>query len=265
MDAVRFIPARAGNTKVPAMIEYICAVHPRSRGEHAGPISCGGSYTGSSPLARGTHRRHPCRHRCRRFIPARAGNTHFSMAAIKLFSVHPRSRGEHASLVGFVALVLGSSPLARGTHLDHQSPALQHRFIPARAGNTTCWRAATTRRSRFIPARAGNTAGSRRSGPPHRFIPARAGNTLATSAENAAQSVHPRSRGEHPAAGLAEDGAGGSSPLARGTHLFFAARSRQWRFIHARAGNTSSRRSSWRSSAVHPRSRGEHIRRPASA
>ena len=50
----RFIPARAGNTSRPSVAGTITTVHPRSRGEHTIPAARRTTFTGSSPLARGT-------------------------------------------------------------------------------------------------------------------------------------------------------------------------------------------------------------------
>ena len=71
----RFIPARAGNTPVGALRARAVPVHPRSRGEHQGPVGGRPGAAGSSPLARGTRRAAPTVRRPPRFIPARAGNT----------------------------------------------------------------------------------------------------------------------------------------------------------------------------------------------
>ena len=75
--------------------------------------------------------------------------------------------------------------------------------------------------------------------------------------------AHPRSRGEHSGSFPVVAGAGGSSPLARGTH---AGRPHQYRrggLIPARAGNTPSRSSMLIECWAHPRSRGEHLLRMA--
>ena len=157
------------------------------------------------------------------------------------------------------------------------------RFIPARAGNTTpptaCgWRCPVHPRSRGehppslpSPTRptgssplARGTPGARRSAPsPGRFIPARAGNTSMVRECTWVSSVHPRSRGEHANRTDVATPNGGSSPLARGTRYLDILESHLRRFIPARAGNTAGRGRRRSDLPVHPRSRGEHIPRPA--
>ena len=72
---------------------------------------------GSSPLARGTPGAVGSPYGAGRFIPAGAGNTHRRPVVCERVSVHPRWRGEHRVAMLSVLVVLGSSPLARGTHL----------------------------------------------------------------------------------------------------------------------------------------------------
>ena len=170
------------------------------------------------------------------------------------------------------AILTGSSPRGRGTHKlkRHIMRRLDHRFIPARAGNTTC--RASSRECfirRFIPARAGNTriesctetltfSGSSPRGrgtldvqnasdhgADRRFIPARAGNTLRSLGpdERLLKTVHPRAGGEH-ATNLTTQ-----TPWAS--------------TVHPRAGGEHvadgwTGRGAW--SSVHPRAGGEHIR-----
>ena len=277
---VRFIPARAGNTSRVAAPACGPSVHPRSRGEHCPSSPIRIRLPGSSPLARGTrHHGHPPAER-RRFIPARAGNTHLARDGITVGSVHPRSRGEHAPAQDLWGAFSGSSPLARGTRGILPVRPGPRRFIPARAGNTNttassrAWRPVHPR-SRG-EHRAANCCRSRtngssplargtlpRRGPvadAHRFIPARAGNTAASARSARFSPVHPRSRGEHRTSKAAFSSAGGSSPLARGTLVFCPLPELVERFIPARAGNTSGSSGCSSAVAVHPRSRGEHAR-----
>ena len=135
-SAVRFIPARAGNTSSTSCIRASSPVHPRSRGEHLAARFFARCLRGSSPLARGTHHRPRARRGARRFIPARAGNTCTRATAWYPLSVHPRSRGEHHEAPPLTPPPPGSSPLARGTPRRARGAEMAIRFIPARAGNT---------------------------------------------------------------------------------------------------------------------------------
>ena len=91
-----------------------------------------------------------------------------------------------------------------------------------------------------------------------RFIPARAGNTSPSRSAAPSATVHPRSRGEHTWSRSRSGPNGGSSPLARGTHLRGPEDAADDRFIPARAGNTAPSSRLSPTSSVHPRSRGEH-------
>ena len=132
----RFIPAGAGNTSSAARPTSTTPVHPRGRGEHE--VNHDGIIrgNGSSPRARGTlvHRRRG--RRCRRFIPAGAGNTRIATATATAITVHPRGRGEHGKACVLPACQAGSSPRARGTHGRPCRRSGEDRFIPAGAGNT---------------------------------------------------------------------------------------------------------------------------------
>ena len=192
---------------------------------------------GSSPLARGTRRLVDRLAHLTRFIPARAGNTPAPRGSGTRGAVHPRSRGEHVTVVPESEHRGGSSPLARGTRHGFREGSGFSRFIPARAGNTAGsmggWRYTSVHpRSRgehtCIPVASGARCGSSplaRGTPPNdtaiyaieRFIPARAGNTTLYGDVDSSSKVHPRSRGEHPPKMEPAIGATGSSPLARGT------------------------------------------------
>ena len=177
IHASRFIPARAGNTSGTCCWRSRRSVHPRSRGEHAP------QHLRPQPLFR--------------FIPARAGNTIRPGDGPLPSTVHPRSRGEHARVRQDRDGYPGSSPLARGTHLHPQPGQLDHRFIPARAGNTiqgtgTTWTASVHPRSR----------GEHRDGARHLHVVAGssplARGTRTTSRGGAgAEGFIPASRGEH--------------------------------------------------------------------
>ena len=193
-------------------------------------------------------------------------------------TVHPRSRGEHLTRPLITWLLLGSSPLARGTHVSAGRGADQGRFIPARAGNTRagcgCWcRGPVHPRSRgehrrirpetamddgSSPLARGTRARPRAPGRARRFIPARAGNTVGSCGCCTASPVHPRSRGEHGCGRDRSRRRPGSSPLARGTPDRQRADALGVRFIPARAGNTRCATATRPAHPVHPRSRGEH-------
>ncbi len=111
----RFIPAYAGNARHVCHLRPRMSVHPRIRGERCTCLPTRLRTFGSSPHARGTHRRHHLPHTYRRFIPACAGN------ASGVFPSSPSPSG--------------SSPHARGT-LGYRHPEQRDgRFIPACAGN----------------------------------------------------------------------------------------------------------------------------------
>ena len=186
-----------------------------------------------------------------RFIPARAGNTFpASRRCASLRTVHPRAGGEHplAQVVTRVRQA-GSSPRGRGTRRHGERLHREdHRFIPARAGNTASRAAHSgsngssprgrgTRDSRSRRGASGMTVhpraggehvrcGSNSRSATTRFIPARAGNTPRARAVRLRRKCH------------------GSSPRGRGTPLSVDGSPRIGipgdRFIPARAGNTCS-------------------------
>ena len=234
---------------------------------------------GSSPLARGTRACLIQLLALSRLIPARAGNTRSGCLALVPASAHPRSRGEHAPVELERENLLGSSPLARGTHLGGTVDDTPDRLIPARAGNTATMTASRSGLSAHPRSRgehvypvadkvadAGSSPLARgtRVHPvptksPHRLIPARAGNTRARNRTDRLFSAHPRSRGEHDWHRAIAAFTFGSSPLARGTRGFSGNFFPFRRLIPARAGNTTARGGSRNTPAAHPRSRGEHL------
>ena len=234
---------------------------------------------GSSPLARGTHIHLGLRSPIDRLIPARAGNTASISERVSEIAAHPRSRGEHGHSISGDCLVLGSSPLARGTPHLAFSRTLRERLIPARAGNTLrplgCLVGiAAHPRSRgehkgsdlgpggaagSSPLARGTQSLLRESTGPPRLIPARAGNTDERYRYVGIFSAHPRSRGEHFISLFLGHVLAGSSPLARGTQQQRNQCPTTTRLIPARAGNTGPSRSCADGCPAHPRSRGEHL------
>ena len=136
VHVARFIPARAGNTRSTRTASYTLTVHPRPCGEHGVCLDGGRIKFGSSPPVRGTHSLPLCGYTCRRFIPARAGNTRDGSANRVAPAVHPRPCGEHCHLASCRAKRGGSSPPVRGTRGPARAAPEAQRFIPARAGNT---------------------------------------------------------------------------------------------------------------------------------
>ena len=132
----RFIPACAGNSVSLPPVSIIQTVHPRLRGELQKQIENGKVYGGSSPLARGTRKGSSIYIEGRRFIPACAGNSTSIFSFVPPPAVHPRLRGELLVIPVLNLMLIGSSPLARGTlYLRHLSIS-SYRFIPACAGNS---------------------------------------------------------------------------------------------------------------------------------
>ena len=133
----RLIPARAGNTSVAATSSSLSWAHPRSREESSMLIGSACGRTGSSPLAlaRGTFAQILKALRLARLIPACAGNTTIISPPLRHHKAHPRSSGEHSPLTTSKMVVVGSSPLARGTRTGRRPRLPRAGLIPARAGN----------------------------------------------------------------------------------------------------------------------------------
>ena len=95
---------------------------------------------------------------------------------------------------------------------------------------------------------------------PHRarFIPTGVGNTGGRSCGRRRRPVHPHGRGEHLGQAVFQRVGHGSSPRAWGTRPRFRGSDSRCRFIPTGVGNTPTRHSRARSTAVHPHGRGEH-------
>ena len=212
---------------------------------------------GSSPRVRGTRRQNSPRWRCRRIIPACAGNAqHWRITSFRRAD-HPRVCGERALALCVAALAGGSSPRVRGTQVADFSGTFEQRIIPACAGNasTQVTIAATDadhprvcgERAHDIP----HTDAARGSSPrvrgthrrsddyslEQRIIPACAGNAFLALTSSIMLTDHPRVCGERSSAFQPVRSAAGSSPRVRGTrHGSRGARSTP-RIIPACAGN----------------------------
>ena len=114
----RIIPARAGETGVAHGALQSGKDHPRSRGGNWKLETEFTKAVGSSPLARGKPVRFPDLVVNRRIIPARAGETSLSSNRSSQRTDHPRSRGGNSGRSYPQKEERGSSPLARGKHLE---------------------------------------------------------------------------------------------------------------------------------------------------
>ena len=135
-DALRFIPARAGNSDQRAEVHGTQTVHPRACGELPPAIEDTNESSGSSPRVRGTPPSSGVTFSACRFIPARAGNSSASTVRAAQCTVHPRACGELSAIAGGSTGQVGSSPRVRGTRVPIHKGAGIMRFIPARAGNS---------------------------------------------------------------------------------------------------------------------------------
>ncbi len=211
----------------------------------------------------------------------RAGFTAMDSTSPRRSPDHPRSRGVYMTVTGSSVLLWGSSPLARGLHLEMHSHGVRGRIIPARAGFTTTRnlrdplgrdhpRSRGVYRTRaqaddpepgssplargLPPAVRGRVAGAG-------IIPARAGFTRHPGWIRYRRRDHPRSRGVYKIDKLRLTAAFGSSPLARGLRPALRVRQLRRGIIPARAGFTTAPPSSSPSPSDHPRSRGVYSTR----
>ena len=113
----RFIPAHAGNTLQPCPATDKLSVHPRACGEYATQQIRLRIHAGSSPRMRGIQ--------------------HNRFLAIVINAVHPRACGEYRPMIAFSRSWIGSSPRMRGIRQVDGTHAVDQRFIPAHAGNTS--------------------------------------------------------------------------------------------------------------------------------
>ena len=233
----RFIPACAGNSRSGGRGRGGVPVHPRVCGELVGRETEYHDSLGSSPRVRGT-RPACCRiRRCRRFIPACAGNSHQPPPCLNGPAVHPRVCGELRAASRIGTVTVGSSPRVRGTRSAVDFAAFH--------------RAGSSPRVRGTPDRAERRHAAAR------FIPACAGNSPARRGRPSPASVHPRVCGELKSRLERNSSWCGSSPRVRGTRFAGGERLDVARFIPACAGNSRAIAATGRSRTVHPRVCGE--------
>ena len=210
--------------------------HPRSRGVYPSDHTFFIDPAGSSPLARGL--RFASRDVGARpgIIPARAGFTRGSFATGSGTRDHPRSRGVYCDASGFISVIGGSSPLARGLPLLTTLLSRTARIIPARAGFTSAIMGEPSAswdhpRSRGVYIGVVGLCRLRAGSSPLALgllseggwavgcggiIPARAGFTRIGLPPTSSRWDHPRSRGVYLDSIDDDVQASGSSPLARG-------------------------------------------------
>ena len=217
---------------------------------------------GSSPLTRGTQLAIRQRERGRRFIPAYAGNSRVRESLLFDSAVHPRLRGELKVKVKKVFILLGSSPLTRGTHQSIDEVRVNARFIPAYAGNSETSALLAVVHNGSSPLTRGTLLHLLIVHEIARFIPAYAGNSPNIQGLRIGRPVHPRLRGELYRLSKKRFSRHGSSPLTRGTRCDRHQRFNVCRFIPAYAGNSKQQKSEQNATTVHPRLRGELIAVP---
>ena len=135
--AVRIIPAYAGSTPEPQVVQVMNQDHPRVCGEHLSSSYSLVPVPGSSPRMRGA-----LGLMCHvlpdgRIIPAYAGSTCAERPCPYPSGDHPRVCGEHAPVQQPVLHERGSSPRMRGARRYHADWSGSAGIIPAYAGSTS--------------------------------------------------------------------------------------------------------------------------------
>ena len=230
--------------------------HPRSRGVYRQQVPDRVGVGGSSPLARGLRLALDKECLIRGIIPARAGFTRRRICGALYCADHPRSRGVYVHQKGSGVRRQGSSPLARGLRIAEGLPNGCAGIIPARAGFTSRFPAGCDDYHGSSPLARGLPVSSMPMRVVGRIIPARAGFTRTPSTIAVFPRDHPRSRGVYPSLYTRVLGDLGSSPLARGLHVWREFVAATPGIIPARAGFTLSPLGPLTRPADHPRSRG---------
>ena len=258
VDIARIIPAHAGNSCERPGVCSVTSDHPRACGEL--PVVKGRRVNrdGSSPRMRGTLALELGDTSLCRIIPAHAGNSPRMSAAVPCSADHPRACGELSTRSLTSASRSGSSPRMRGTPIPQGSVAVQHRIIPAHAGNSSrAWGCPSTvtdhpracgELRNPVPAEVPDFGSSPRmrgtrgrllpSRPRQRIIPAHAGNSSHSQEPGPRQPDHPRACGELSSRIPLDSVSRGSSPRMRGTRWQPHVLQAGVRIIPAHAGNS---------------------------
>ena len=132
----RLIPAHAGKTEDRGFTGHAMWAHPRSRGENPVCAVIRIAWLGSPPLTRGKPVAVVVEAVPRGLIPAHAGKTPPISTHTRSLGLIPAHAGENLPLSWEPPMLVGSSPLTRGKHVEcEQIPRLQG-LIPAHAGKT---------------------------------------------------------------------------------------------------------------------------------
>ena len=132
----RFTPTRVGTTNSENGQSEDSTVHPHTRGDHSRHRLKTCRVVGSPPHAWGP-RFEPFLYRNRRrFTPTRVGTTSRSRPGWRAFSVHPHTRGDHATLLITRRTSGGSPPHAWGPRRLGNGDGTRSRFTPTRVGTT---------------------------------------------------------------------------------------------------------------------------------
>ena len=132
----RNIPACAGKTRGPDPTWWSGQEHPRVRGENIVSTIMIILGEGTSPRARGKLFHEWVNSMSSRNIPACAGKTQAPTLFGWALSEHPRVRGENLFWVVNFAILIGTSPRARGKPSSSGVSPDSCRNIPACAGKT---------------------------------------------------------------------------------------------------------------------------------
>src|SRR5690606_27230601 len=129
---------------------------------------------------------------------------------------HPRVRGEHPYRVEKIGEQTGSSPRARGAHLDYWLEHVVKGIIPACAGSTRGRGTGPSGCRGSSPREGGAVFSPWRPRGQVGMMFACEGSTSSSPRTAAGTTAHPRVRGEHNSVGVTLGNGLGSSPRARG-------------------------------------------------